>query len=110
MVKLRFKKDNTFGKYVGVYLHLLSIGKREMIDDRKSKDSYDEIIRYTYEEQNGMYPKRILELLGVYEFAYTRSIFTVKGERGWSIKIRPNEKIELAWVRPDNNEAYKRRI
>lgn len=110
MVKLRFKKDNTFGKYVAVYLHLLSIGKREMIDDRKSKDSYDEIIRYTYEEQNGMYAKRILELLGVYEFAYTRSIFTAKGERGWSIKIRPNEKIELAWVRPDNNETYKRRI
>jgi hypothetical protein len=93
MVKLKFKKDSIHGKYVGLYLYLLSIGNRTMINDKPSKNGFNEIISCEYESHFGLYPKYIDNLLGTYEFAFTRSIFIVISNP--FIKINPKERIEL---------------
>jgi hypothetical protein len=69
MVILKFKKSNTFGKYIGVYLHLKENNNHSMENIEGNKEIYKEIINFKYEEHTNLVPKYIKELLSTFPVA-----------------------------------------
>jgi hypothetical protein len=77
MVILKFKKSNTFGKFIGVYLHLKDNNSQYMETEGHEK-IYKEIVDYKYEEHTNLAPKYIKELLSTFPVA--ARYFFIKSE------------------------------